>query len=47
VDLKSPDTATATINDWEGNLAASGHLVKLKKLHGKWIVVEFKMDWIS
>jgi hypothetical protein len=47
VNLKSPDTATATISDWEGNLAASGHLAKLKKLHGKWVVVEFKMTWIS
>ncbi len=47
VNLISPDTATATISDWEGNLAASGHLVKLKKLHGKWVVVEFKMTWIS
>lgn len=47
VKLKSPDTATATISDWEGCLSASGHLVKLKKLHGKWVVVEFKMTWIS
>jgi hypothetical protein len=47
VDIISPDTATATINDWEGNLAASGHMAKLKKLHGKWVVVEFKMTWIS
>ncbi|MDH4238540.1 MAG: hypothetical protein OEW48_03150 [Phycisphaerae bacterium] len=47
VELKSPDTATATISDWEGNLAASGHQAKLKKLHGKWVVVEFKMEWIS
>jgi hypothetical protein len=47
VNLKSTDTATATINDWEGSLAASGHQAKLKKLHGKWIVVEFKMTFIS
>jgi hypothetical protein len=47
VDLKSPDTATATIKDWEGNQAASRHLAKLKKLHGKWIVVEFEMTWQS
>jgi hypothetical protein len=47
VNLKSHDTATATISDWEGNLAASGHLAKLKKLHGKWVVVEFEMTWIS
>ncbi len=45
--LISPDTATAYITDYEGNLAASGHLAKLKKLHGKWVVVEFKMTWIS
>jgi hypothetical protein len=47
VDLISTTTATATISDWEGNLAASGHQAKLKKLHGKWVVVEFKMTWIS
>jgi hypothetical protein len=47
VNLISTTTATATINDWEGSLAASGHLAKLKKLHGKWVVVEFKMTFIS
>jgi hypothetical protein len=47
VNFISTTTVTATINDWEGNLAASGHLAKLKRLHGKWVVVEFKMTWIS
>lgn len=47
VNLISLDTATADITDYEGSLAASGHQAKLKKLHGKWVVVEFKMTWIS
>ncbi|MBM4038761.1 MAG: hypothetical protein FJ290_09620 [Planctomycetes bacterium] len=47
VKVESPTTATATIADWEGNLAASGHEATLKKLHGKWVVVAFHMTWIS
>lgn len=47
VKLKSPDAATAYIGDYEGSLAASGHVAKLKKLHGKWVVVEFEMTWQS
>jgi hypothetical protein len=47
VKIESPTTATATINDWEGGLAASGHRATLKKLHGKWVVVAFHMTGIS
>jgi hypothetical protein len=47
VKVESPTTATATIADWEGNLAASKHEAKLKKIDGKWVVTEFKMTWIS
>ena len=47
VKIESPTTATATISDWEGMLAASGHEAKLKNINGKWVVVEFKMTWIS
>jgi len=47
VKIESPTTATATIKDWEGSLAASGHQATLKKLHGKWVVVAFHMTWIS
>jgi len=45
--MTSNTTATAEIVDWEGELAASGHHAELKKIHGKWVVVEFKMTWIS
>ncbi|MHC4084327.1 MAG: hypothetical protein ACYSWZ_07040 [Planctomycetota bacterium] len=47
VNFISLDTATAYIRDYEGNLSASVHQAKLKKLHGKWVVVEFKMTGIS
>jgi hypothetical protein len=47
VKLESTDTATAFICDWEGMLAASVHEAKLKKIYGKWVVVEFKMTMIS
>jgi hypothetical protein len=47
VKLESPKAATAYIRDWEGNLAASLHEAKLKKIYGKWVVVEFKMTMIS
>jgi len=47
VKIESPTTATAIISDWEGNLAASVHEAKLKKINGKWVVVEFKMTLIA
>ena len=45
--IDSPTTASATISDYEGNLAGSEHDAKLEKINGKWVVVEFKMTWIS
>ena len=47
VKIESSTTATATISDWEGILAASEHEAKLKKINGKWVVVEFKMTLIA
>lgn len=47
VRIESPTSATATISDWEGMAASSGHEAKLRKLHGKWVVVRFAMAWIS
>ena len=49
IDIKyqSKDEATVTMSDYEASQAASGHEVKLKKIHGKWVVVEFGMTWIS
>jgi hypothetical protein len=47
VTLESPTTASARISDWEGSLAASMHEAKLKKINGKWIIVEFGLTMIS
>ncbi|MBN1974322.1 MAG: HEAT repeat domain-containing protein [Sedimentisphaerales bacterium] len=49
IDIKhqSETDATVTISDWEGGDSGSGHEAKLKKIHGKWVVVDFKMTWIS
>ena len=47
VKLDTPTTATATIHDWEGNVAASTHRARLKKIHGKWVIVDFRMTSIS
>ncbi len=47
VRMDSPTTATANISDWEGPEAASVHEAKLKKIHGKWVVTEFKIARIS
>jgi hypothetical protein len=45
--LESPTFASATISDWEGSEAASTHKAKLKKVNGKWVVVEFVLTRIS
>ncbi|MHC4335403.1 MAG: HEAT repeat domain-containing protein [Planctomycetota bacterium] len=45
--LESPTSATARISDWEGSEAASTHKAKLKKVNGKWVVVEFMLTRIS
>ncbi len=47
VKVENPSLATAEIVDWEGLLAASGHKAKLRKIHGKWVVVEFQRSWVS
>ena len=47
VKIISPDLAEASISDWEGGLAASLHGAKLKKISGRWVVVEFRMTGIS
>ena len=47
INYQSKDEATVTISDYVGSLSASGHDVKLKKIHGKWVVVSFEMTWIS
>jgi len=47
VRITSPTTAIANIGDYEGNLAASGHEAKLRKIRGKWVVVEFRLTIIS
>jgi hypothetical protein len=49
IDIKyqSSDAATVNISDWEGSMAASVHEAKLKKINGKWVVVEFRLTLIS
>lgn len=47
IKLESPTSATASISDWEGSEAASGHEAKLRKIRGKWVVVQFAITWIS
>ena len=44
---QSENAATVWISDWEGEEAASIHEAKLKKINGKWVVVEFVMIMIS
>jgi hypothetical protein len=43
VNIESPTTANAYIGDYEGNLAGGTHVAKLKKINGKWVVVEFAL----
>lgn len=47
VTLASPTRAQATVTDWEGMLAASGRAARLEKKHGRWVLVQFGMTWIS
>ncbi len=44
---QSEDAATVWISDWEGNMASSVHEAKLKKINGKWVVIEFRLTLIS
>jgi hypothetical protein len=47
VEMKSPTSAVASITDYEADEAASGHRAVLEKVHGRWVVVDFRMTWIS
>jgi len=47
VRITSPTRAVASIGDYEGNEAASGHEAKLRKIRGKWVVIEFALTIIS
>jgi hypothetical protein len=47
VEMKSPTSAVADITDYEAGEAASGHRAVLEKVHGRWVVVDFRMTWIS
>ncbi|MBN2591038.1 MAG: HEAT repeat domain-containing protein [Sedimentisphaerales bacterium] len=44
---QSEDAATVNISDHEASMAASMHEAKLQKIHGKWVVVEFRLTLIS
>lgn len=44
---QSNDSATVSIRDYEGSLAASSHEAKLKKINGKWVVVDFSLRGIA
>ncbi len=39
--------AVVKIGDFEGGLAAAGYTARLRLIDGEWIVVSYKMDWIS
>jgi hypothetical protein len=43
----SEDSTTVNISDYVGSESASQHEVRLKKINGKWVVVEFQMTLIS
>jgi hypothetical protein len=47
VEIESETTASVRIRDYVGSLAASTHEAKLRKAHGKWIVVYFELTMIS
>ncbi len=47
VEMKSPTSAVADITDYEAGEAASGHRAVLEKVDGRWVVVDFRMTWIS
>ena len=47
VKIDSPTTATATVNEWEGEPASSTHIAELVKVHETWVVVRFYLKSIS
>ena len=42
VKLESQDEATVTVRE-----SLAGYKAKLRRMHGKWVIVEFMMTWIS
>jgi hypothetical protein len=47
IGTRTADEVKVLIDDYEAPMAASGHEVTLKRLHGQWVVVQSKMLWIS
>ncbi len=47
VEVTGPDTATVDIAYWWGPLAAQGETAHLRKAHGRWVVTDIQMTWIS
>lgn len=45
--LESPTSAVVTIHDYEDTEARSTHEAALRKVHGRWVVVDFRMVAIS
>jgi len=43
VKLDSAETAAASISTWQGMGTGSTREAKLKKLHGKWVIVDFRL----
>jgi hypothetical protein len=41
------DTARVDFSDWEGELAASGQFVELRRIDGTWCVTKWQTTWIS
>jgi hypothetical protein len=39
--------ALVQLTDWEGNLAAGGQDVTLKRTAGRWVVVAVRQTWVS
>jgi hypothetical protein len=47
VKIDSPTTATATVLDWEGELASSTHVAELEKVYETWVIVRYYLRSIS
>ena len=44
---QSDDSATVGIGDYEGSMAGSHHEATLKKINGKWVVIEIRLRGIA
>jgi len=44
---QSPEEAVVEVTDWEGNLAAGGQDVTVKRTAGRWVVVAVRPRWVS